>query len=485
MKEQIQQGVPTEEGNVTETALRKTEVLQKIFDHLPLMIRLTGKDGKTNFINRGWEQTLGWSLEELHTFGTQMFNEIVPDPGERARILDFIGASTGEWHDFKTQLRDGRVIDTSWAVVGLPDGSSIAIGRDVTPRKRADEALREAEQKYRELFENAKDAIYVHDLDGRYTSVNQAAEALSGYSRDEILGKRFVDFVAPEYVNAVRENFCRKLATEGETSYEIEVVSKSGRRIPLEVNSRLIRRNGIPIGVQGTARDITERRRAEEALRGYSRRLIEAQEEERQRIARELHDQIGQILTAVQINLHTIRRLSPVSEALVHVDDGIRVLDEALEQVRDLSLDLRPSLLDDLGLFAALRWYLGRYARRTGIRPEVVMELPQQDERFSHDIETACFRIAQEALTNVARHANANSVTIHLQALDEKLELTVGDNGLGFDTQLLRHGTSSAATLGLQGMRERAEAVGGSLLISSSPAKGTEVKATFPARSER
>lgn len=463
----------------TELAMQKqTAALQKIFDHLPLMIRLTGVDGQTSLVNRNWEQTLGWKLDELRSnCAGDILDTVVPDRRERERIEDFIKTASGEWRDFKTTLRDGRSIDTSWAVVSLVDGASICIGQDITERKRADEALREAEEKYRELFENAKDAIYVHDLKGRYTSVNRAAEALSGYSRDEILGKHYIEFVAPEYVEAVRDNLCRKLVTEGETSYEVEVIGKDGCRTPVEVSSRLIRKNNVAIGVQGTARDITERRLAEEALRGYSRRLIAAQEEERHRIARELHDQIGQILTAVQFNLHAVQRSCGTPEAMARIDDGLRVLDEALEQVRDLSFDLRPSLLDDLGLVPALRWYTGRLTRRTGLKPTILTDLPYQDVRFAREVETACFRIAQEALTNVLRHSQASRVHIHLKLIKDRLLLVVGDNGIGFDAKLR---APSAMTLGLQGMQERAVAVGGSFRIISRPSIGTEVNASFP-----
>lgn len=466
-----------------EAALKKqSAVLQEIFEHLPVMIRLSESDGTFSLVNHAWEESYGWSTEELCNNHKEVFSQIYPDPAQFQRVQNFIKDATGQWQDFKARRKDGRGIDTSWAVVGLSDGRSIGIGQDVTERRRAEEALREAEQKYRELFENAKDAIYVHDLEGRYTSVNPAAEELTGYPRDEILSMTFLDLVAPEYRNEVRDNLDKKLQAEGETSYEIEIIGKGGQRVPIEVNSRLIRKNGVAIGVQGTARDITERRRAEEALRGYSRQLIQAQEEERQRIARELHDQIGQILTAAQFTLHSVQRLCANTEAAASADDGIRVLDEALDQVRDLSLDLRPSLLDDLGLVPALRWYADRLARRTGLRPEIHSDLPHADLRFPRDVETACFRVAQEALTNVARHAQAMHVSVHLGMDEANLCLSVKDNGVGFDPNRQRQSVRGTPTLGFQGMKERAKAVGGSLWIVAGPSLGTQVNAKFPIR---
>ncbi len=354
----------------------------------------------------------------------------------------------------------------------------------ITERKRAEAALRESEERYRELFENAKDAIYVHDLKGTYTSINKAAETLSGYTRDEILGHNFADFITRENIRQVREELCPKLAKKGETTYEVEVLAKDGRRVPVEVCSRSIYENGVAVGVQGTARDITERKRAQEALQMFSRQLIEAQEEERRRIARELHDQIGQVLTAVQLNLQTIQGMCLTPEASPYLKDTIDVVDEALRLVRDLSVDLRPPQLDDLGLVTALRWYVDRYAQRTGVRADVLVELADHDDRFSRDLETACFRIAQEALTNVVRHAQAKRVLVQLTRGRSDLLLTVKDDGVGFDLNALRKRAPRAATLGLLGMQERAHAVGGTVEIDSTLSEGTEIRCRLPIRAK-
>jgi len=347
----------------------------------------------------------------------------------------------------------------------------------IAERKQIEAALRESEERYRELFENAQDAIYVHDLDGTYTSVNRAAERLSGYTRDEIVGHNFAEFMAPEHIHRLREGIFRTLAKNGETTYEVEVISKNGRRVPVEVSSRAIYEKGVMIGVQGTARDITERKHAQEALQMFSRQLIEAQEDERRRIARDLHDQIGQALTAVNMNLHTVQRVCTEPKASPFIKDNIDAVNEALRLVRDLSVDLRPPLLDDLGLATALRWYVARYARRTGVMTEVLVDLPDT-ERYSRELETACFRIAQEALTNVARHARASHVSVQLTIQDHVLLLAIRDDGVGFAPAALLK-LAPRATLGLLGMRERAETVGGTLEINSEISEGTEVRFKF------
>ena len=353
----------------------------------------------------------------------------------------------------------------------------------ISERKQAEVALRESEERYRELFENARDAIYVHDLNGFYIRVNKAAERLSGYPREEIVGHNFWEFIAPDHIKYVREHFCTKLAQQGETTYECDVISKDGRRVPVEVSSRAIYDNGVIVGVQGMARDITERKWAQDALQMFSRQLIEAQEDERRRIARELHDQIGQVLTAVKMNLYTVQQVCTTSETRSYVKDNIEAVDEALRLVRDLSVELRPPVLDDLGLATAIRWYVDRYTGRTGLKVQVTIAMPDENERFSRDLETACFRIAQEALTNVVRHASAHHVLVQLEKEGSVLFLTIKDDGVGFDLGSLRHREPRATTLGLVSMHERAHAAGGIIHIDSKPWRGTEVRFSIPVQS--
>jgi PAS domain S-box-containing protein len=463
--------------------IKQKEMLQTIVDHIPVMINFSDSDGRPILVNQEWQHTLGWSLDEIQTNDIDVYAECYPDPEYLQQVRSFVASATEDWGDFRTRIRDGSVIDTSWARVKLSDGTTLGIGQDVTARKSAEQALRKAEQKYRELFENAKDATYVHDFSGKYTSINRAAEKLTGYSREEILGNDFTSFVAPEYQEQMRENLCHKLRQEGETTYEVEVVTKDGHRVPVEVSSRLIYEEGVPVAVQGTARNIVERKRAEEALRGFSRQLIRAQEAERQSIARELHDQIGQLMTAIRINLETILNSSTREESNALIDEGITLVDEAIHQVRNLSFELRPSLLDDLGLTAALHWYADRYAQRTGIQTTTSI-CPESQIRLPRELETSCFRIVQEALTNVARHAQAKNVSIDVKTVNGDLALSVKDDGLGFNSRALSDSVP-LNSLGLRGMEERVRGLGGHLEIKSSPREGTEVSVYFPNGNKR
>ncbi|HEX3252428.1 MAG TPA: PAS domain S-box protein [Pyrinomonadaceae bacterium] len=346
----------------------------------------------------------------------------------------------------------------------------------IAERKRAEVALHESEERYRELFENARDAIYVHDLEGNYIRVNHAAETLSGYKREEIVGHNFVEFISAKQLGFGRKSFYATLAEQGETAFEVDVLAKDGRRVPVEVRSRAIYENGVMVGVQGTARDITEHKLAQDALQRFSRQLIEAQEDERRRISRELHDQIGQILTAIKMNLYSVPEVLHTAEASSYVKDNIEAVDEALRLVRDLSIDLRPPVLDDFGLVTALCWYVDRYTKRTGLEVDVVIEMPDQKQRLSRDLETACFRIAQEALTNIVRHAQASRVLLQLVRDGNVLLLSIKDDGVGFDLESLRKRAPRAATLGLISMQERAHAAGGTIEIVSARARGTEIR---------
>ena len=221
-----------------------------------------------------------------------------------------------------------------------------------------------------------------------------------------------------------------------------------------------------------------ERKRASQKLQALSHRLVEVQESERRHIARELHDEIGQALTAAEMNLQAALQ-SPRAPTLERrLGAAIEAVEQVLEQVHDLSLNLRPSMLDDLGLEPALRWYLRRQSELAGWRTE--FHADPLDDRVHPIIETECFRVAQEALNNVVRHAKATAVRVDLSKQDDHLHLSVLDDGIGFDVPVLRRRAVAGASLGLLSMEERATLTGGGFELKSQPGQGTEVHAWFP-----
>ncbi len=368
--------------------------------------------------------------------------------------------------------------------------TGLVLAAMTTERRQAEQAARESEQRYRTLLENAPEAILVHQ-DGRWILANRAALKLLHAARvEQLVGRPTLDIVHPDYRAVVRERIEREFATgEPAPLLEQQFIAVDGTVLDVEVV-------GIPITLAGRqggqiiVRDITERRQAEQAVRerqaevrrsrerleALSQRLLKVQENERRLIARELHDQIGQALTAVKLNLESLR--SGRQAKAFPLDESVAIVEQLMEAVRSMSLELRPSALDDLGLAAALRWYADRQGRRAGFSVRVRTQLPA--ERLASDLETACFRVAQEAITNVARHAGAKRVEVDARAEDGTLDLTVRDNGSGFDVAAVRGGTTAEGSIGLDGMEERVHLLGGDFRIDSQPGTGTTVWARFP-----
>ncbi|HXG09443.1 MAG TPA: ATP-binding protein [Gemmataceae bacterium] len=346
------------------------------------------------------------------------------------------------------------------------------------------------------------------DLQGRIVLWNEGARRQYGYEPGEVVDKAGANLIhAPEDVVSGRAREIREAALrEGKWEGCLEHVHKNGRRFTARSVFLPYRdREGRPTGLlligevppgepaagqegEGKGREAAEPmagphawlfeqvRKGRERLQVLSRQLLAAQEAERRRLARELHDQIGQALTAVKINLQALRRSFP--ESADRLDESITLVERTLQDVRDLSLDLRPSLLDDLGLVPALEWYLDRQAQRAGL--DVRLDAEPLAGPVPPEVETACFRIVQEAVTNVLRHARARHVWVELRPSGEELRLAVRDDGIGFDVAAAEERAARGASLGLLGMQERALLVGGQLQIRSTPSGGTEILARLP-----
>jgi signal transduction histidine kinase len=310
----------------------------------------------------------------------------------------------------------------------------------------------------------------------RFIAVNDAAVRLYGYGRAEFLAMtaREIDPDSGDLGPGVARH-----------------TKKNGEVIVVDRDGHLVSWRGRPARLI-FIRDITERQRIQRALerlnheleesherlRGLSRRLLEVQEEERGRLARDLHDDIGQALTALKIQLESLPRGESGAALRSRIEECVETTRHTIERVRQLSLSLRPSQLDDLGLAAALRSHLDRQARVAGIVPHFdALEAPAE---LAADTETACFRVAQEAINNVLRHAHARNLWLHLAMVGGQLALSVRDDGRGFDVESVRRRAGSAASLGLVGMEERVALVGGSFELRSLPGKGTVMLATFP-----
>ena len=267
---------------------------------------------------------------------------------------------------------------------------------------------------------------------------------------------------------------------------ELVIGRPDGTRVPVLANVVPLRdAEGTIVGVVSCMQDITDRKRAEEKLQQsneklqlLSRRLVESQETERRHLARELHDEVGQTLTVAEMNLQAVMQASRAAPLTSRLKESLQAVERVLAQVRDISLNLRPSMLDDLGLESALKWYISRQAALSRLDAE--FQADALDDRLDPVSETACFRVAQEALTNVVRHAHARSVTVTLHKRNRQLHLCVRDDGVGFDVAALKKQAVQGASLGLLSMEERATLVAGGFELKSALAHGTEIHAWFP-----
>jgi PAS domain S-box-containing protein len=332
------------------------------------------------------------------------------------------------------------------------------------------------------LFEQAPEALTLISGDHRVVRVNREFTRIFGYTPQEVVGRRLIDLIVPDELRDEFQRLADLVAHGQRVDAESIRRRKEGGRFPVAIVRVPVSVPGGQIAEYGIYHDITERKRAEEdlrrsfeQLRGLAAHLQSVREEERTRVAREIHDELGQALTAIKLDLTALLRdLSTDQEPAVrHCQSILNLLDEAIQSVRRIATDLRPGVLDDLGLVAAVEWAAEEFQARTGIKCHVT--LPDVDIAMDPERATALFRIFQETLTNVARHANATQVNIRL-VQNGDLSLEVRDDGKGIPEKQLSAGQS----LGILGIRERALLLGGELTISGGPGKGTIVKVRIP-----
>lgn len=361
----------------------------------------------------------------------------------------------------------------------------VGVGTDLRRFEEAEAALRESEERFRTIFDSAPTGIVIMNASAGIQVANTAFYSMTGYTARQLRSRSFFDLLDPEY-HHLEARFRDAVARNEPLQYglQAELVQRDGRRIWVSLTTNLMRMSAGDDQFVVMMENITKRKHAELRLEEYARqlkalsgRLLDVQEEERRHIARELHDEVGQALTAVKINLESLGAREGLRDNSA-LQDSVAEVSRVLDQVRDLSLDLRPAMLDRLGLVPALRNYLYRQADRVGFEP--VFECDIERVQVDAPIETACFRVAQEALNNIVKHAGAGRVLIELHEEAGGLSLKIEDNGCGFAIEDKLHAASDGQTFGLLGLQERAKLVGGELTINSHPGVGTRIEAQFP-----
>lgn len=470
----------------------ESEVLfKRLWEISETGMRLTDGNGHIITVNDAFCQIVELPREKI--IGkplTNVYTEPDRQPIIESYHTNFRNNTLEAWHEDVRVMWNGKTkwLQFSNSYLEIPRKGKLRLSliNDVSKRKKAELALAKSEERYRLLFNNANDVVFLNYLESRnkfsdFVEVNDVASKRLLYSREELLTLNLYRIVPSRFYNELK-NLAVKLQDSNLAIFEIFFLTKDNRHLPFEVSAHLFEYNNRP-AVLSIARDISERRRNEEVLqmrrdqlRNLASRLQKIREEERQLIAREIHDELGQVLSVLKIQVsllgNKLKSNQPeLQEKTINIS---KIIDQTVESVQRISAKLRPGILDELGLIAAIQWQAEDFQEKTGILCKY--SLPEEEIQLSSDQATAIFRIMQETLTNVARHSGAKKVSIYLRFQGESLILEVTDNGVGISA----HQIDAAHSLGLLGIKERALLLNGTVQISGTKGKGTNVKVIIP-----
>ena len=343
------------------------------------------------------------------------------------------------------------------------------------------EQLRLSEERYRGLFENSSEAIIVCSTSGRIVSVNRACEQLTGYTQAELISTAIYELFSGVNQEKVRQLFLEELEqlTVGETE-AVRLTRKNGTEAFIELRISTLLRGHDVIGLQVIARNVTEERQLRQNMEYYITQVTRAQEDERLRISRELHDDTAQVLATLSRDLDSLdTEEKPLNESVKERLKKLKMMaDSALEGVRRFSQDLRPSILDDLGMVPALEWLITDLEKGYGMKTR--FSVTGKRHRLAPETELTVFRIAQEVLSNVRRHSQTESVEMTVDFSEDALTVIISDAGTGFSLPARTSDLALSGKLGIIGMRERARLINGTLIVQSEPGAGTTVTLRIP-----
>lgn len=445
------------------------------------------------YLNPAAENLTGYKLDEI--YGMKFFELVHPDHRELVKergLKRQLGEEVENRYIFKIIRKDGeaRWVDFGAEIIeykGKPAG--IGTAYDITDRIKFEESLKESEEKYRLLVENQTDLVVKVDLEGRFLFVSESYCKTFGKTQEELLNNKFLPLVHPDdRENTLKE--MEKLYKHPHSCYvEQRALTANGWRWFSWVDTMVFDDKGNASAIIGVGRDITEKKlaeiklresqeelkKSEAMLRSLTQKLQEIREEERSRIAMELHDELGQILTAIKIDLNSLIKKPPYKKDIPQkIAPLISLVENTINSVRKISSELRPVIIDRLGLIPAIEWQIDETKKRLDIK--FLTNFPQEIIGLDKQIEITIFRTFQEMMTNIARHSKATEVFVSITNDEEKFMMVVKDNGIGF----LPDKISSTKGLGLMGMKERVKSVGGIMEINSVLNFGTEIKIFIP-----
>ncbi len=476
-----------------EKALRQSEEKYRmIVENANEGIWLFDDKWHTTFANKKLADILGYKVKEMEN--KTVFDFLINDDKKKAsKYLNKIYRGSYETIKLRLKHKDG---DERWVISNtvpiLSDKmkftGSLALVTDITSQRKAEEVLQRTNEMLKALINCSPLSIIILDKKENVELWNPASEKMFEWSSNEVVGKPLPYASGKKGEN---QNELVNFAMKGNTftGKEVTRITKNGNKIDVSISaSPMFDSNKKTIGIASFLMDITEKKLAEKEreklfreinnarkrLKLLSARLINIQEDEKRNIARELHDEIGQILTAIRIDLEKIKNETVSTETVLLIDDCNSLVEKTISIVRNLSHELRPSIIDDLGLAAALKWYIDKFSQRTGIK--VNMQISRIDKFLSPEGITTLYRVCQEALTNVAKHSLADYVTVSLKHENNYINLSIADNGKGFEAKKALKLAAKGESLGLLSMQERVELINGKLKIISSKNSGTKIK---------
>ncbi len=480
---------------MAEQALRKSEARYRFLYHnTPAMLHSIDVEGNLVSVSDYWIEIMGYSRREV--IGRPLTDFMTADSRRYAESVvfpEFFRSGFCQDVPYRFIKKNGSIMDVLLSAISDRDEDghiqrTLAVSIDVTQRKRAEEALRRAQEKLKRYSQDLEQqvrkrtseiaailkytpaVIYMKDQRGRFVLVNSRYEELFGISQHEVRGKKPHELDLPAEAVKIHRNDDNVLSSGATCELEQNIMVAGRHHTYLMVKFPIYGDDRELLGVCGIATDISAEKRAQSQLRHLSAAIMDSQEKERAAIARELHDELGQVLTALRMDAVWL------SERLRDQDQDTagraltmcNLIDRTIEEVRGLAVRLRPGVLDHLGLVDAMEWYTAEFERRAQI--PCLFEF-DGISRVDATVATAVYRIAQEALTNVARHADASNVEVKLIQQGRQLVLSVTDDGKGFEPSSL----GESQGLGLAGMRERAALVDGILEVDSTLGKGTTI----------
>ncbi len=481
------------ERKKAEEALRLATVYNRnLIEASPDPLVTIDPDGRISDVNTATEHATGYLREEL--IGTD-FSDYFTDP-EMARTGYRLVFQQGSVRDYALEIkhRDGPLTPVLYNATVYRDEAGRVVGvfaaaRDISERKKAEEALRLATAYNRSLIEASPDPLVTIDPDGRISDVNTATEHATGYLREELIGTDFSDyFTDPEMA---RKGY-RLVFQEGSVrDYALEIRHRNSRVTPVLYNATVYRDGaGKVVGVFAAARDITGRlemekklRESNEQLRALTSELVMAEEKARRRIAVDLHDHVSQSLAVAKLRLETLQESASESGLLEPVREVRDLINESIQQTRSLMTELSPSVLYELGFTAAVEWLLEQLKAKHGVTVRLESDLKMR--RLDQDLQVLLFQTVRELFFNIVKHAKASHASVTIREIGDHIRVRVKDDGVGFDKSRLGNGMDREGGFGLFSIRERLEHFGGRLDIHTRPGKGTSVTIEAPRRKSR